>query len=93
MESRHLQTVVKTAEKITRTLLPSLQSIYHRRVHRSDPNHPHHGLFMLLPSDRRYISVYSKTTRHNNMLFNYREVFIMQNETLKKVHIEPNKFF
>ena len=47
---KRLQSVVKTAKKITRPPLPSLQSIYHRRVHRSaasilkDPTHPQHGL-------------------------------------------------
>ncbi len=33
-DRKRLQRVVKTAEKIIRTPLPSLQAIYHRRVHR-----------------------------------------------------------
>ncbi|MCI4385498.1 hypothetical protein PGIGA_G00051260 [Pangasianodon gigas] len=58
-DRKRLQRVVRTAEKIIRTTLPSLQTIYHRRVHRraasilKDPNHPQHGLFTLLPSGRR----------------------------------------
>ncbi|KAF3697988.1 hypothetical protein EXN66_Car013669 [Channa argus] len=56
---KRLQRVVKTAQKITWTPLPSLQSIYHCRVHRraasilKDPSLPQHGLFTLLPSGRR----------------------------------------
>ena len=75
MDRKCLQRVVKTAEKITRTPLPSLQSIYHHRVHRraasilKEPAHPQHGLFTLLPSGRRYISVKSKTTRLENSFF------------------------
>ncbi len=59
-DSKHLQRVVKTAVKIIRTPLPSLQAIYHCRVHRraasilKHPTHPQHGLFTLLPSGRRY---------------------------------------
>ncbi|XP_051243005.1 uncharacterized protein LOC127355811 [Dicentrarchus labrax] len=64
-----LQRVVKTAERITRTPLPSLQSIYNRRVHRRaasmlrDPTHPQHGQFTLLPSGRRYRSLNNKTQK------------------------------
>ena len=45
-DHKRLQRVVKTASKITRTPQPSLQSIYHRRVHRraasiiNDPRSP-----------------------------------------------------
>ncbi len=75
MDRKRLQRVVKTVEKITRTPLPSLQSIYHRRVHRraasilKDPTHPQHGLFTLLPSGRRYRSVKCRTTRLKNSFF------------------------
>uniref|UniRef100_A0A3B1IGX3 Reverse transcriptase domain-containing protein n=1 Tax=Astyanax mexicanus TaxID=7994 RepID=A0A3B1IGX3_ASTMX len=74
-ERKRLQRVVKTAEKIIRTPLPSLQSIYHHRVHRraasilKDSTHPQHGLFTLLPSGRRYRSVKCKTTRLKNSFF------------------------
>ncbi|XP_067379202.1 uncharacterized protein [Channa argus] len=60
MDRKHLQRGVKTAQKITRTPLPSLQRIYHCRVHRraasiyKDPSHLQHGVFTLLPSGRRY---------------------------------------
>ena len=75
LDRRRLQRVVKTAERIIRTPLPSLQSIYHCRVHRraatilKDPTHPQHGLFTLLPSGRRYRSMKSKTSRLKNSFF------------------------
>lgn len=75
MDRKRLQRVVKTAQKITRTPLPSLQSIYNCRVHRraaaiiKDPSHPQHGLFALLPSGRRYRSAKSRTSRLKNSFF------------------------
>uniref|UniRef100_A0A8C8DGK4 Reverse transcriptase domain-containing protein n=1 Tax=Oryzias sinensis TaxID=183150 RepID=A0A8C8DGK4_9TELE len=75
MDRKRLQRVVKTASKITRTPLPSLQSIYKRRVCRraasivKDPTHPQRGLFTLLPSGRRYRSVKCRTTRLKNSFF------------------------
>lgn len=47
-----LQRVVRTAEKIIRTPLPSLQSIYHHRAAciLKDLTHPQHRLFTLLLS-------------------------------------------
>ncbi|KAK3537362.1 hypothetical protein QTP70_008820 [Hemibagrus guttatus] len=57
-DRKHLQRVVNTAEKIIRAPLPSMQTIYHRRVPRSaasilkDPTHTQHRLFTLLPSGR-----------------------------------------
>src|SRR4029434_7416301 len=35
----------------------------------ADPSHPGHNLFQLLPSGRRYRSLYTKTTRHRNSFF------------------------
>lgn len=74
-DRKRLQRVIKTASKITRTPQPSLQSIYHRSVHRraasiiKDPTHPQHGLFTLLPSGRRFRSVRCRTTRFKNSFF------------------------
>ncbi len=74
-DRKHLQRVVKTAEKIIRTPLPSLQAIYHRRVHRraaailKDPTHPQHGLFTLLLSGWRYRSEKCRTSRLRNSFF------------------------
>ena len=75
MDRKRLQRVVKNAQRITRTPLPSLQSIYHRRVHRraasiiKDSTHPQHKLFTLLPSGRRYRSVKCRTTRLKNSFY------------------------
>uniref|UniRef100_A0A3B3BRH8 Reverse transcriptase domain-containing protein n=1 Tax=Oryzias melastigma TaxID=30732 RepID=A0A3B3BRH8_ORYME len=74
-DRKRLQRVVKAASKITRTPLPSLQSIYKRRVLRRaasiirDPTHPQRGLFTLLPSGRRYRSVKCRTSRLRNSFF------------------------
>jgi len=74
-DRKRLQRIVKTAEKIIKTPLPSLQAIYHRRVHRraaaisKDSTHPQHGLFTLLPSGRRYRSVKCRTSRLKNSFY------------------------
>ncbi|KAK1793033.1 hypothetical protein P4O66_001743 [Electrophorus voltai] len=56
-EQKSLQRVVRTAEKVIRTSLPSIQGLYLLRcLSRAskmvrDPTHPDHRLFSLLPSD------------------------------------------
>src|SRR4029434_635323 len=35
----------------------------------ADPSHPGHNLFQLLPSGRRYRSLFAKTSRHKNSFF------------------------
>ncbi|KAL3065383.1 hypothetical protein OYC64_015537 [Pagothenia borchgrevinki] len=61
--------VVKTAQNITRTELPSMEDLYSQRLRKKslriikDPHHPSHKLFCLLPSGRRYRSIWTKTTR------------------------------
>ena len=74
-DRKSLQRVVKTAQRITGTALPSIASI-HRKRHlkkaRSivkDSSHPNHGLFALLPSGRRYRSLRARTSRHLNSFF------------------------
>ncbi len=53
---RILQRVVRTAERIIGTTLPTLQELYSSRVSKRfgkitlDPSHPAHSLFELLPS-------------------------------------------
>lgn len=67
-----LQRIVRTAERIIGTPLPSLQDIYTTRLTRkaltivSDTSHPAHKLFNLLPSGKRYRSLRSRTTRLTN---------------------------
>ncbi len=54
-DHRRLQRVVRTAERIIGTTLPTLQELYSSRVSKRagkitlDPSHPAHSLFELLP--------------------------------------------
>ena len=70
-----VQRVVRTAEKIIGTSLPSIKAIAENRCLTkannilSDPTHPHHGLFTLLPSGRKYRSIGSKTERFTKSFF------------------------
>uniref|UniRef100_A0A672L4P2 Reverse transcriptase domain-containing protein n=1 Tax=Sinocyclocheilus grahami TaxID=75366 RepID=A0A672L4P2_SINGR len=72
---RRLQRVVRTAERIIGTTLPSLQELYSSRVSKRagritlDPSHPAHSLFELLPSGRRSRALSTRTTRHRNSFF------------------------
>ncbi|KAL3062425.1 hypothetical protein OYC64_002271 [Pagothenia borchgrevinki] len=70
LNRKTLQRLVKTAQNITRTELPSMmEDLYSQRLRKKalriikDPHHPGHKLFRLLPSDRRYRSIRTKTTR------------------------------
>ncbi len=72
---RRLRRVVRTAERIIGTTLPSLQGLYSSRVSKRadkitlDPAHPAHSLFKLLPSGRRYRALSTRTARHRNSFF------------------------
>ncbi|XP_051920817.1 uncharacterized protein LOC127600345 [Hippocampus zosterae] len=65
-----LQRTVRTAEKIIGTALPTLEDLHTARMKTRgrkillDPPHPAHHLFQLLPSDRRYRSMRTKSSRH-----------------------------
>ena len=67
--------VVRTAEKIIGTSLPSVRDVAENRCLTraknimKDPTHPHHGLFTLLPSGRRYRSIGSRTARFTKSFF------------------------
>ncbi len=71
---RRLQKVVRTAERIVGTTLPTLQELYSSRVSKRagkitlDPSHPAHSLFELLPSSRSY-RLNTRTARHRNSFF------------------------
>ncbi len=72
---RRLRRVVRTAERIIGTTLPTLQELYSSRVSKRagkitvDPSHPAHSLFELLPSGRRYRALSTRMTRHRNSFF------------------------
>ena len=70
-----LQRIIRTAEKTIAANLPSIEDLYTARVKKravkifTDPSHPGHKLFQLLPSKRRYRVLHTKTTRHKNSFF------------------------
>ncbi len=72
---RRLRRLVRTAERIIGTPLPTLQELYLSRVSKRagkitlDPSHPAHSLFKMLPSGRRYRVLSTRTTRHRNSFF------------------------
>ncbi len=74
-DHRRLQRVVRTAERIIGTTLPTLQELYSSRMSKRagkislDPSHPAPSLFELLPSGRRYRALSTRTTRHRNSFF------------------------
>ncbi|KAL3066704.1 hypothetical protein OYC64_016614 [Pagothenia borchgrevinki] len=85
LNRKALQRVVKTAQNITRTELPSMEDLYSQRLRKKalriikDPHHPSHKLFCLLPSGKRYRSMRTKTTR-------LRDSFIPQAIRLKHLN-------
>ncbi len=72
---RRLRRVVRTAERIIGTTLPTLQELYSSRLSKRtgkitlDPSHQAHSLFELLPSGQRYRALSTRTTRHRNSFF------------------------
>ncbi|KAI3369695.1 hypothetical protein L3Q82_024541, partial [Scortum barcoo] len=63
LNRKALQRVVKAAQHITRTELPSMEDLYTQRCRKKatkiikDPSHPAYKLFCLLPSGRRFCSI------------------------------------
>uniref|UniRef100_A0A9J7ZPZ6 Reverse transcriptase domain-containing protein n=1 Tax=Cyprinus carpio carpio TaxID=630221 RepID=A0A9J7ZPZ6_CYPCA len=72
---RRLQRMVRTAERIIGTPLPTLQELYTSRVRKRaqkitlDPSHPSYPIFELLPSGRRFRAANTRTVRHKNSFF------------------------
>ncbi|KAK1802777.1 hypothetical protein P4O66_021318 [Electrophorus voltai] len=70
-----LQRVVRSAERITHTELPDLQTIYYKRCQTKarrivkDPTYPNNRLFSLLRSGRRFRSLKTKTDRLKRSFF------------------------
>ncbi|KAM4532184.1 uncharacterized protein V3H82_026049 [Fundulus diaphanus] len=68
---KNVRRVVRTAEGIIGAPLPSIKDISSQRcVSRArniirDPSHPHHGLFSLLPSGKRFRSIRCRSTRNS----------------------------
>ncbi len=74
-DCKALQRVVRLAERISGSALPSLQDIYLKRCRSraakiiKDSNHPGNHLFRLLPSGRRFRSLMAKTERLRKSFF------------------------
>ncbi len=74
---KSLQRVMRTAEKIIGSPLPPIQAT--AREHcltkgqsiSRDPSHPHHGLFSLLASGKRFRSLRTRTARFHSSFFPY----------------------
>lgn len=75
MDRKALQRVVRAAEKVVGTHLTPIKDIAHSRYLSkakkimTDPTHPNHGLFSLLPSGRRYRVIRSRTSRFCKSFF------------------------
>ncbi|KAK0146197.1 hypothetical protein N1851_014495 [Merluccius polli] len=75
LECKALQRVVRSAQRITRTELPTIQDLYsqccRRKAQRilSDLSHPRHRLFTLLPSGRWYRSIRTHTSRFRDSFY------------------------
>ena len=74
-DRKSLQRVVKTAQRITDSSLPTIAAVQRKRCLRRarsivrDSSHPSHKLFALLPSGRRYRTLRSRTSRFRNSFF------------------------
>ncbi len=74
-DCKALQRVVRLAERISGSTLPSLQGIYLKRCRSraakiiKDSNHPGNHLFRLLPSGKRFRSLMAKTERLRKSFF------------------------
>ncbi len=74
-DCKALQRVVRLAERISWSALPSLQDIYLKRCKSraakiiKDSNHPSNRLFILLPSGKRFRSMIAKTERLRRSFF------------------------
>ena len=74
-DKQQLGRVVRRASEIIGCSLPTIGSHYDATISRktrkiiSDPSHPAHHLFTLLPSGRRYRSITSKTSRFRDSTY------------------------
>ncbi len=74
-DCKALQRVVRLAERISGSALPSLQDIYLKRCKSravkiiKDSNHPGNHLFILLPSGKHFRSMMAKTERLTRRFF------------------------
>ncbi len=91
-DCKALQRVVRLAERISGSALPSLQDIYLKRCKSravkiiKDSNHPSNRLFILLPSGKRFRSMMAKTE-------SLRRSFFPQAIRLLKLKLGPHNIY
>jgi hypothetical protein len=73
-DHKALQRVMRTAQYITGSKLPTIQDIYNSQSQKAhkivrDSSHPSHRLFSLLPHGKRYRSAKSRTKRLLNSFY------------------------
>ncbi len=87
-DCKALQRVVRLAERISGSALPSLQDIYLKRCKSravkilKDSNHPGNHLFCLLPSGKRFRSIMAKIERLRRSFFPQAIRLLNANSTL-----------
>ncbi len=92
VECTLLQRVVRLAERISGSALPSLQDIYLKRCKSravkiiKDSNHPGNRLFFLLPSGKRFRSMMAKTERLRRSFFPQAIRLLNSNSVKKHQH-------
>ncbi len=90
-DCKALQRVVRLAEHISGSALPSLQDIYLKRCKSratkilKDPNHPGNHLFCLLPSGKSFRSMIAKTERLRRSFFP--QAIRLLNTNIYKTHL------
>ncbi len=91
-DCKALQRVVRLAERISGSALPSLQDIYLKRCKSravkiiKDSNHPGNRLFYLLPSGKRFRSMMAKTGRLRRSFFPQAIRLLNSNSVKKHQH-------
>ncbi len=90
-DCKALQRVVRLAERISGSALPSLQDIYLKRCRSravkitKDSNHPGNRLFTLLPSGKRFRSLMAKTERLRRSFFP-QDIRLLNSSSASKHH-------
>ena len=93
-DRKSLQRVVKTAQRITGSSLPTIEAVQSKRCLRrarsieKDSSHPSHRLFALLPSGRRYRVLRSRTRRFRNSFIP--AAVTLLNSAPHPTHISPS---
>ncbi len=92
-DCKALQRVVRLAERISGSALPSLQDIYLKRCKsravtiNKDSNHPGNRLFIFLPSGKCFRSMMAKTERLRRSFFPQAIRLLNSNSVSSHLHV------